>query len=177
MIVSASRRTDLPAFYAEWLMGRLDAGYCLVRNPFDARRSSRVSLLPHDIDFLVLWTRDARSLIPLMADLDGRGIRSYSQITISAYPAAIEPGAPALAEALSAFHDLGQAVGKHRLVWRYDPIFVAEGFDAAFHRGAFERISDGPRGRDRARDLQSPGRVRGHGLASRPRRLSTGDVR
>ena len=103
MIVSASRRTDLPAYYAEWLIGRIDAGYCLVRNPYDARRSARVSLAPEDVDFLVLWTRDPRPIIPRMSELDAKGIR--------------------------------------RVQWRYDPIFVAEGLDADFHRAAFERTA------------------------------------
>lgn len=142
MIVSASRRTDIPAYYAEWLAGRIDAGYCVVRNPFDARRSSRVSLLPEDVDFLVLWTRDPRPILPLMAELDKRGIRSYFQMTIAAYPAAIEPGAPEFDDSLRAFRELGQLIGNRRVLWRYDPIFVADGIDADFHRRAFERIAD-----------------------------------
>lgn len=141
MIISASRRTDLAAYYPEWLAGRIDAGYCQVRNPFDARRSSRVSLAPDEVDFMVLWTRDPRPMIPKMGELDGRGIRSYVQMTINAYPAGLEPGAPGLDESIRAFRELSGAIGSRRVLWRYDPVFVAEGLDADFHRRGFGRIA------------------------------------
>ncbi len=141
MIVSASRRTDIPAYYSEWLMGRVEAGYCVVRNPFDARRSTRVSLVPEDVDFLVLWTRDPRPLTPRMRELDARGIRSYAQMTLTGYPAAIEPGSPSLDESIAALRDLSAAIGSSRVLWRYDPVFVAQGLDSDFHRGNFERLA------------------------------------
>ena len=141
VIISSSRRTDIPAYYADWLLGRLDAGYCTVRNPFDARRTARVGLSPDDIDFLVLWTRDPRPILPLMAGIDERGIRSYVQMTITAYPSAIEPGAPRLDDSIGAFRELGRRIGKRRVLWRYDPILIAEGIDGDFHRRAFERIA------------------------------------
>ena len=122
-------------------MGRIDAGYCLVRNPFDARRSSRVSLAPEDVDFLVLWTRDPRPMIPKMGELDERGIRSYVQMTINAYPAALEPGAPGPEESIRVFRELSGAIGSRRVLWRYDPVLVAEGLDADFHRRGFGRIA------------------------------------
>ncbi len=80
-------------------------------------------------------------MIPKMGDLDGLGIRSYVQMTINAYPAALEPGAPGPDESISAFRELGGAIGSGRVLWRYDPIFVAEGLDADFHRRVFGRIA------------------------------------
>jgi hypothetical protein len=144
MIVSASRRTDIPAYYSSWLMGRIEAGYCLVGNPYDARRVTRVSLAPEDLDFIVLWTRDPRPMIPLMAELDSRGIRSYFQVTLTGYPSPIEPGAPGLDEATGALRDLAATIGPRRTLWRYDPIFVAggpEGIGADWHRRNFERLA------------------------------------
>lgn len=146
MIVSASRRTDVPAYYADWLMGRIEAGYCLVRNPFDARRSSRVSLAPEDVDFLVLWTRDPRRLVPRMRELDARGLRSYVQMTITGYPAAVEPGALRLEESVGALRELAKVVGSDRVLWRYDPVFVADGLEADFHRANFKILSRGLEG-------------------------------
>ena len=147
MIVSASRRSDIPAYYSDWLMGRIDAGYCMVRNPFDARSAKRTSLDPGDVDFLVLWTRDPRPLIPRLGDLDARGMRSYLQVTITGYPRAIEPGAPPLEEAIGALCELSDAVGPRRVLWRYDPILIAEGIGADFHRRNFERIAGALEGR------------------------------
>ena len=147
MIVSASRRTDIPAFYPDWLMGRIEAGYCLVRNPFNARSLRRVSLDPADVDFLVLWTRDPRPLAARLNEIEARGLRFYAQMTITGYPAAIEPGAPTLDEALDAFRDLSDRIGSGRAIWRYDPILLAEGLDSGCHRRAFERIASALEGR------------------------------
>jgi hypothetical protein len=147
MIVSASRRTDVPAFYPDWLMGRIDAGYCLVRNPFNARSLRRVSLDPADVDFLVLWTRDPRPLAARLSEIQARGLRFYVQMTITGYPAAIEPGAPPLDEALDAFRDISDRIGSGRVLWRYDPILLAEGLGADYHRRVFERIASALEGR------------------------------
>jgi hypothetical protein len=154
MIVSASRRTDIPAYYPDWLMGRIEAGYCLVRNPFDARSLRRVSLDPADVDFLVLWTRDPRPLAPRLREIEARGIRFYAQVTITGYPRAaapgapsIEPGAPPLPEAIDALCDLSDRIGGDRVLWRYDPIVLAEGLGPDGHLAAFERIAAALEGR------------------------------
>jgi hypothetical protein len=141
MVISASRRSDLPAYYADWLMGRIQAGYCLVRNPFDARRTRRVSLLPGDVDFLVLWTRDPRPLLPRLRELDDRGLRYYFQVTLTGYPSALEPGAPPVADALAALRGLADQIGPRRALWRYDPLFLAPGLDADYHRRNFEGLA------------------------------------
>ena len=158
MIVSSSRRTDIPAYYAPWFMGRIAAGYCLVANPFDARRITRVSLAGEDVDFLVFWTRDPRPLIPSLAELEARGLRFYFQMTITGYPGEIEPGAIPLDDAIGAMRKLIATVGSRRVVWRYDPVFVAmpDGahgskaptLDADWHRRNFERIAAGLNGAD-----------------------------
>lgn len=134
-------------------MGRIAAGYCLVANPFDARRITRVSLKGEDIDFLVFWTRDPRPLIPHLSELEERGLRFYFQMTITGYPGEIEPGAPPLEAAIDAMRELVSALGGRRVVWRYDPIFVAAPdashgagaptLDADWHRRNFERIASG----------------------------------
>jgi hypothetical protein len=78
MIISASRRTDIPALYADWFRRRLEAGYCLVPNPVRPTQISRVSLARHDVDAIVFWTRHARPLfdvLPLLERRDVRGAR------------------------------------------------------------------------------------------------------
>jgi hypothetical protein len=156
MIVSASRRTDIPAYYSSWFMGRIAAGYCLVANPFDVRRITRVSLKDENVDFLVFWTRDPRPLIPSLAELEARGLRIYFQMTISGYPPELEPGAPPLDEAIGAMRELICALGGRRVIWRYDPIFVARpggahgpeapAIEAEWHRRNFEFIASGLEG-------------------------------
>jgi len=77
MIVSVSRRTDIPAFYAEWFLNRVREGFVLVRHPFRPRQIERVSLSPKDVDALVFWTRNADPLIPYLDEIDSRGYRYY----------------------------------------------------------------------------------------------------
>ena len=95
MIISASRRTDIPAFYAEWMVRRLREGYCTVPNPFNRNQVSRISLRPEDVDAIVFWTRNPRPLMPYLDELDSRGYRYYFQFTILGYPREIDPKSPA----------------------------------------------------------------------------------
>jgi hypothetical protein len=149
MIVSASRRTDIPAYYSDWFLGRVRAGYCLVRNPFDARRERRVSLEPAEVDYIVFWTRDSRPLAPRLDELDGLGLRYYFQFTITGYPPSIEPGSPPAGESIEALSELADLVGPDRALWRYDPILVAAGLDADWHRRNFTRLAAALEGRTR----------------------------
>lgn len=148
MIVSASRRCDLIAYRMEWLMARLGEGFCEVRNPFDASSVRRISLLPENLDCLVLWTRDPRPLLPHIEELEARGIRFYVQVTLTGYPPSLEPGAPRPGAILPAMRALAERIGPGRLVWRYDPIFLAASrnrslpdVDVDFHRKNFESLA------------------------------------
>lgn len=132
----------MPAYYLDWLMGRIDAGYCLVANPFDSRRVTRVNLRPEDVDFLVLWTRDPRPLARRAMELEDAGLRFYVQVTLVGYPEAVEPGAPPVGEVLDAMRELGVLIGPRRVVWRYDPIFAADGLGLGFHSSNFMRIAE-----------------------------------
>ena len=86
MIISASRRTDIPAFYAEWMVQRLREGYCTVANPFNRNQVTRISLKPEDVDAIVFWTRNPRPLMPYLDELDSREYHYYFQFTILGYP-------------------------------------------------------------------------------------------
>jgi hypothetical protein len=86
MIISASRRTDIPAFYAEWMVHRLREGYCTVPNQRNRNQVSNISLRPDDADVIVFWTRNPRPLMPYLEELDSRGYRYYFQYTILGYP-------------------------------------------------------------------------------------------
>lgn len=141
MIISASRRTDIPAFYHEWFMNRIRAGECVVGNPFNPAQMVRVSLAPEDVDVIVFWTRDPRPLLPSLAELDARGYRYYFQFTLTGYPAALETGLPPRAELIEAFRALADHVGPQRIIWRYDPIVRSNLTDDAFHARNFAEIA------------------------------------
>lgn len=149
MIISASRRTDIPAFYAEWFMNRIRAGYCTVPNPFNFGQVSHVSLRPEDVDVIVFWTRHPGPLLPHLAELDARGYRYYFQYTLMNNPRSIDPKTPTLDAALKTFGELADRVGPERVIWRYDPIVFSPITDARFHQHTYAAIARQLRGRTR----------------------------
>ncbi|MCL2071584.1 MAG: DUF1848 domain-containing protein, partial [Oscillospiraceae bacterium] len=141
MIISASRRTDIPAFYADWLINRLNAGHCLVKNPFNPQQIRRVSLLPEDVDGIVLWTKNAAPLLPKIAILDK--FQYYFQHSITPYHSDIENGlADKKTVVIPAFIELAKRVGAERMIWRYDPIVINERYTHDYHIGAFSRLCE-----------------------------------
>jgi hypothetical protein len=146
MIISASRRTDVPAFYAEWMVRRIREGYCTVANPFNRNQVTRVSLKPEDVDAIVFWTRNPRPLMPYLDELDSRGYRYYFQFTILGYPREIDAKAPPAATAIEAFRELAERLGPNRVVWRYDPIVFTGITPPAFHEENFRRLAEEIRG-------------------------------
>jgi hypothetical protein len=141
MIISASRRTDIPAFYSRWLLNRLRAGFCIVPNPFDARQASRIRLAPEDVDVVVFWTRNPRPLFRYLDELDSRGYRYYFQYTLMDNPREIDEHNPPAAAALDTFRRLSERLGPGRLVWRYDPIVLSNATPPDFHRRTYERLA------------------------------------
>lgn len=146
MIVSASRRTDIPAFYAEWMVRRLRAGYCTVANPFNRNQVSRISLRPEDVDAIVFWTRNPRPLMPFLDELDQRGYRYYFQFTLLGYPRQIDPKSPPADGALETFRELAGRLGPKRVIWRYDPIVSSGLTPPEFHRENFARLAESLKG-------------------------------
>lgn len=142
MIISASRRTDIPAFYARWFIQRIRAGSCTVPNPFNADQVTHVSLAPEQVDAIVFWTRNPRPLFPYLADLDARGYRYYFQYTLTGYPRTIDPFSPPPTAAIQTFRALAERIGPQRVIWRYDPILIGQATDPEYHRLAFERLAE-----------------------------------
>ena len=147
MIVSASRRTDIPGYYGKWFMNRVRAGSCEVRNPYNPNIISSVSLLPGDVDLFVFWTRNGRPFIRYLAELDERGYRYYFLYTLVHYPRSLEPIGGALASKLEGFIALSEAVGPEKTVWRYDPIVLSSATGYEYHHRMFPEIAGRPKGR------------------------------
>ncbi len=141
MIISASRRTDIPAFYSAWLMNRIRAGYCLVPNPFNAKQISRVSLAKEDVDAFVFWSKNPEPMLALLDELTSWGYIYYFQYTLNDYPRAIEPRVPPLDRRIETFHELARRLGPLRVIWRYDPIIITPNTDYDFHAATFERLT------------------------------------
>jgi len=142
MIISASRRTDIPAFYTEWFMDRVREGYCDVVNPFRADQVSRVSLRTEDVDVIAFMTRNARPLLPHLAELDARGLRYYFQYTLTGYPRQLETNTPTVADTLDTLHRLVEHVGPDRLIWRYDPILFTTLTPPVHHTEEFACLAE-----------------------------------
>ncbi len=141
MIVSASRRTDIPAFYSQWFINRIQAGYCQVPNPFNPRQESHIPLDPDRTEAIVFWTRYPRPLFPHLKMLDERGFRYYFLFTVLDYPRLLEPRTPPLSASLNLFQRLADRIGPDRVIWRYDPVFFSKLSPPAFHQDRFAWIA------------------------------------
>lgn len=149
MIVSASRRTDIPALYGEWFANRLAAGFCDVANPYDPKQVSRVSLRREDVDAFVFWTRHARPFFGVLPRLEAEDHRILVQYTITGYGPPVERRTPSVPVAVAAFRELAARLPPGAVIWRYDPILVGPAFPADRHAEGFARIAAGLEGHAR----------------------------
>lgn len=141
IIISASRRTDIPAFYTQWFVNRIRKGYCTVFNPFNRRQVSRVSLLPQDVDVIVFWTKNPRPLMEHIVELDARGFKYYFQYTVNGYPPQLEPNIPQLKTSIETFSELASMIGAEKVIWRYDPVLISNITDYNYHLKRFTQIA------------------------------------
>lgn len=139
-IVSASRRTDIPAFFTDWFRRRMDEGYCLVPNPYRPSQMRRVELDPGHVAGFVFWTRDARPMFPLMEPLAARGYAFYFLVTVCGYPPGWEPRAPR--DGAESLVELASHVGRERVIWRYDPVILSRRIGPRWHAEQFARLCD-----------------------------------
>lgn len=137
MILSISRRTDIPACYSGWLAKRLEEGYVLVPNPRNPRRFSKVMLTGEQVECAVFWSKNPAPILPLLEDLP---FPFYVQYTLNPYGPDWEPGLPSIQDRLKTMERLGKW-GKERLVWRYDPVILSAEWTVQRHKEAFRRLA------------------------------------
>lgn len=140
MIVSASYRTDIPAFYGSWFARRLAAGYAMVANPYGGP-PYRVGLTPETASGFVFWTRNAGPFLPQFEAVRALGLPFMVQFTLTAYPRGLEASVPPAATAIGQIQALARRYGPRAVVWRYDPVLLGSETDAAFHRAGFARLA------------------------------------
>lgn len=140
MIISASRRTDIPNYYSQWFYNRIKEGFLYVRNPMNPRQISWISLAPEVIDCIVFWTKNPEPMIPRLEELSP--YHYYFQFTLTSYGKDIEPGVPQKREKmLSIFQKLSQITGSQKVIWRYDPILFTDIYTPEYHLKAFQKIA------------------------------------
>ena len=140
MIISASRRTDIPAFYSEWFMNRLKEGYVLIPNPRNPNRIGRVNLSPDNVDCIVFWTKNPSPLLEKLYQIDHMGYSYYIQFTLTPYDQMIETHLPPKSELLQTFIKMSEQIGNLRSVWRYDPIIIDADHSISWHIGKFTQM-------------------------------------
>ena len=142
MIVSASYRTDIPAFYSTWFARRLAEGHAMVANPYGGK-SYRAALRGEDVDGFVFWSRNMQ---PFRDNLANLGAPFMVQYTVTGYPRALEPSVLTAAQAIDDIKALARQYGGRAVVWRYDPIVFTDLTDAAFHRRNFAALAGALKG-------------------------------
>jgi hypothetical protein len=149
MIVSVSRRCDIPRFQFDWFMERVKAGFVEVANPYNASQIRRVPLVPagggvqseDGVDAFVFWTRDAQHILANADELAERGFPFYVMVTVTGYPDALEPDIPPAPEVLASMKELSRKIVADRVIWRYDPILLTSITDEDFHRANFNTLA------------------------------------
>lgn len=140
MILSVSRRTDIPNYYSDWFIDRIKEGFLYVRNPMNAHQISKIDLSPEVIDCIVFWTKNPANMIEKLEDL--QKYMYYFQFTLTGYGKDVEPNLPNKREELiPTFKRLSEKIGKERVIWRYDPILISKRYTINYHLKAFEEIA------------------------------------
>ena len=137
MIISASRRTDIPAFFSEKFYNEIAKGFTYSKNPYNGKEY-RVDLSPSAVDAIVFWTKNAKPMLPKLHLL--KDYTYYFQYTITPYDAAIEPGLGSVQSRFDTFKELSETIGKDRIIWRYDPIIFDTMHSPAWHVKVFEAM-------------------------------------
>ena len=140
MILSVSRRTDIPNYYSEWFFNRIKEGFVYVRNPMNVHQVSRIDITPEMVDCIVFWTKNPE---PMLERLDELALYNYYfQFTLTGYGTDIECNVPNKKEKIiPIFQKLSEKIGRQKVLWRYDPIIFNEKYTPEYHLKAFEQIA------------------------------------
>ncbi len=142
MIVSASYKTDIPAFYGAWFMNRLEAGGCRMVNPYGGQLHT-VPLDRASVDGFVFWTRNIAPFLDNLRQVSRLSYPFMVHYTVTGYPRELDQGTIEPARALGHVRALAETYGRRTVVWRYDPVVVASPTPPRWHLDNFARLADG----------------------------------
>ncbi len=146
MLISASVRTDIPAFYGEWFLNRLRAGYCRYVNPYNTEQQPRVSLLPEDVDGFIFWTKNLAPFLPVLQEVKQREMPFMIQYTINGYPRELESRVVDPDASVRTLRTVAEQYNRRIAVWRYDTIVLSTLTPFAWHLDNFGRLAESLRG-------------------------------
>jgi len=138
-IISVSRRTDVPAFYGDWFMARLNDGFAGVVNPFGGRRYI-VSLKPRDVVCFVFWSKNFTPFLENLKAIDQMGYKFYFNYTVTGLPNIFESNVDKRT-AVETLKQLSQMYSPRHINWRFDPIIISSICDRDFYVNAFEELA------------------------------------
>jgi len=145
MIISASYKTDIPTFYGEWFLKRLNAGFCKMVNPY-SRKVTTVSLSREDVDGFVFWTKNLGPFLGKLESIYKRGFPFIVQYTINAYPRLLESSVVNWEHSVNHMKYISSVYGKRVAIWRYDPIIISSSTSSKTHIDNFEQLARGLEG-------------------------------
>ncbi|MCD8186559.1 MAG: DUF1848 domain-containing protein [Rikenellaceae bacterium] len=139
MILSVSRRTDIPAFYSDWFYHRVKAGFVDIRNPYFPRQISRIHLNPSVVDCIVFWTKNPGPMLNRLDEISHYPF--YFHVTVNPFDRRLEPAVPRKAQVIEAIKRLSDRIGPSRVIWRYDPVLVSDTMQPGYLTESFEKIA------------------------------------
>ena len=139
MIISASRRTDIPAYYSDWMLNRIKEQYVYVRNPMNIHQISKINLEPDVVDCIVFWSKNPKPMLDKLQFLNDYAY--YFQFTLNPYNNDIEKKLPPKKEIVDTFKKLSNKIGPQRIIWRYDPVLLNTQYTMAYHIDKFNELA------------------------------------
>lgn len=140
MILNTGSRTDIPAFYSDWFYNRIKAGYVLSRNPYYPTQITKYLLDPEVVDVLVFCTKNPLPMLERIFLLSAFDLFWF--VTITPYGKEIEPYVPPKEQVITSFQQLSALIGRNRISWRYDPIFITEKYSIDYHIRQFRQMAE-----------------------------------
>ena len=154
MILQTGQRTDIPAFYGQWLINRIRQGFVDVRNPYNPIQITRYPINHEVVDGIAFCTKNPLPFIPLLHEIND--YRQYWHMTITPYGADIETNVPQVDLVIDGFKHISTKRNPQSMVWRYDPIILTHNYTIDFHFESFYKMAQNfPEGYRPSLDIQT----------------------